>query len=299
MVVSACGASSKRDVGEGDGGTDSGGGGQGGTSSGSGGSAASSGKGGSATGGTGTGGSGTGGANAGSGGCGPCIRIACAPPIWLTVVPDADAGASSIADLEVDLPGVMLSCYASGGASSCQWVCQSFLTVPSGHYTATVSAPGFESQTVEFDIVAPTNCGCCGCPCGGSIQETVALRPTGAAVAGCCASLQTDPTNCGACGRTCAVGSCRDGKCGPSYGQCLAGGGGLASCDAYCESVGLSCSAACGNNADQAMQEWVGGVANCGGDPNVTPRSGTCSEAFASTGVNGGRADYQCCCEER
>jgi hypothetical protein len=43
------------------------------------------------------------------------------------------------------------------------------------------------------------------------------------------------------------------------------------------------------------MLEWVGGVANCGADPNVMPRTGTCSEAFAGT-TAAGRPDYRCCC---
>lgn len=296
--VSACGASSTSSGDEGEGG-DSGASGQSGSGGGSGssqGGASGTGTGGSGIGGTGVGGTGTGGI-AGAGGCGPCLRIACAPPVWLTIVPDGSPGAGTIADLTVDVPGLTLSCNSSGSPTACQWTCQAFQTVPGGHYTATISAPGFETQTIEFDINNPTNCGCCGCFCGGNFQSTVMLHPTGEPTAACCTSLDRDPSNCGSCGNVCPIPSCQEGKCGPAFGSCIAGGLGFTNCDAYCESLDLSCAAACGTNGDQAMMEWVGGVANCGGDPNITPRSGTCSEPFAMTGPSG-RPDYQCCCEE-
>jgi hypothetical protein len=288
--VSACGASSTSSGDEGAG-ADSGASGQGGSGGGSGSSQAG-------VSGTGTGGSGIGGTGgvAGTGGCGPCLRIACAPPVWLMIVPDASVGAGPIADLTVDVPGLSLTCNWNGSPTSCQWTCQAFQTVPGGHYTATISAPGFETQTVEFDINSPTNCGCCGCPCGGSFQSTVMLHPTGEPSAGCCTALDRDPNNCGSCGKVCPVASCQDGKCGPAFGACIAGGLGFTSCDAYCESLDLSCAAACGTNGDLAMTEWVGDIANCAGDPNIMARSGTCSEPFAMPGPS--RPDYQCCCEE-
>lgn len=205
--VSACGASSTNSGDDG-GGAESGAGGQGGSGGGSG--SSQGGASGTGTGGSGIGGTATGGI-AGAGGCGPCLRIACLPPVWLTVLPDEGAG--PIADLTVDVPGLALNCSWIGSPTACQWTCQAFQTVPGGHYTATISAPGFETQTVEFDINNPTNCGCCGCPCGASFQSTVMLRPTGEPTAGCCTALDRDPMNCGSCGNVCAIPTCNDGRC--------------------------------------------------------------------------------------
>ncbi len=202
LVASACGGNSSGGYDDSDAGSDSGGGGQGG---GTGGSGLSSG----------FGGTGTGGTIAGTAGCGPCLRIACLPPVTLLVVPDVDFGASAISDLTVDIPGINVSCYANTSATNCQWNCSASQLVSGGHYAATVSAPGYESQTIEFDLTTPTNCGCCGCGCGASFQATVALRPTGEPVAGCCAALESDPYNCGDCGRICSASTCTNGECTP------------------------------------------------------------------------------------
>jgi hypothetical protein len=208
--VAACGANST-DFGDEGAGGDSGASGQGGSAGSSG--SSQGGASGTGTGGSGLGGTGTGGI-AGAGGCGPCLRIACLPPVWLTIVPDVSSGAGPIADLTVDVPGLTIMCNSIGSPTTCQWTCQAYQTVPGGHYTATISAPGFETQTVEFDIQSPTNCGCCGCPCGGSFQSTVTLHPTGEPTAGCCAALDRDPQNCGSCGNVCPSSNCLDGECG-------------------------------------------------------------------------------------
>ncbi len=203
-------------------------GGRGGTGGGTGGSITTGGSGGTAGSGTGGGagegaggtggslsgaggdagsGAGVGGSTAGAGGCGPCPGVACGPPFVVAV--SAESG-SDIADLKAsaDFP---ITCYANGG-SPCQWTCQSDdFELPDGDYTVVLSAPGFESKSIDFSIVPQTNCGCCGCPCPLGYYGNEVLTGTGGEA--CCADRHIDPNNCGACGNACGSGVCTAGQC--------------------------------------------------------------------------------------
>jgi hypothetical protein len=157
----------------------------------------------------------------GSGGCGFCPAVACVAPM-ITLMVSAESPTSGIQDLVAESTELGLTCSASGVAP-CQWYCESQLFgVSSGSHSITLSAPGYETQTVEFEIVNPT-CGCCGCGCGPYVQMPVTLKPNGDPVGNCCANLSTDPTHCGECGNTCSGSVCSQGAC---EGQGGAGGSG-------------------------------------------------------------------------
>jgi len=103
-----------------------------------------------------------------------------------------------------------VECYANG-VPSCQWSCQSVdYRLESGDHAITLSAPGFEDNTISFSVPEQGPCGCCGCPCSGGYfgAETLA----GGDATACCADLDNDPQNCGECGTSCN-GACVGGKC--------------------------------------------------------------------------------------
>lgn len=171
-------------------------GGSGGTSGGAGGSGGSV---------PGTGGDAGSGAGVG-GSCGPCPFVACAPPFMITG--SADHGGLITAleahgDFEVE-------CYANG-VPACQWTCFSLdYRLEGGDYSITLSAPGYEDNTISFSVPEPGPCGCCGCPCSGGYYDAATLA--GGDATACCANLDSDPQNCGACGKSCP-GGCIEGKC--------------------------------------------------------------------------------------
>jgi hypothetical protein len=200
----ACGPSSSGSSGMRGTGTDSGGANWGGTAG---------------HGGAGTGGSitvppsGAGGTVAGAAGCGTCPRnvLLCEPQVSFTILANVGAQSSEISDLTADVPGVPFSCKPLPGRSPCQWECVPSAIVPVGQYTATISAPGYETATVEFDLTTP--CGCCSCRCAQRWRAEVQLSPAADPAPACCAALATDPNNCGECGRVCPQGVCTAGTC--------------------------------------------------------------------------------------
>jgi len=228
----ACGATSFSSD-ESNAGDDAGSGGSGATSGKGGTGGSASGKGGGGTAGTGRGGSageaGRGGsageganggqagstagsaATAGLGGCGFCPVVACFAPEIINVSPESST--AGIQDLTVESDDLSMSCYG-GGLAPCQWTCDSQqFGLPDGHYSIRLSAPGYETQTVEFDVVNPTNCGCCGCGCGPNVQKDVTLKPNGDPVGNCCAVTATDPDHCGECNNACDTRLCSEGEC--------------------------------------------------------------------------------------
>lgn len=228
----------------GTGGSRGGTGGIGGTTAGSGGSTA--GTGGSVAG---AGGSvaGAGGSLGGTGGCGVCPRVACLPPITITVT--ASGGIAALkGQVESNTTGTTLGdllCSPSGPAGSCSWSCQ-FLQfqIPNGDYTIVLSAPGYEDKSVDFTVTQPTNCGCCGCGCGIGYQGTTTLEPDGSGTPECCSTLVTDTTNCGACGHACEAGqACSNGEC---VDPCLPEGSGCDGAGATCCGTLFCCSGAGG-----------------------------------------------------
>jgi hypothetical protein len=241
-------------------------------------------------------GSSDGGAAAGgTGGVCLCTAVACLPAVDLTIVPESGSGATVIQDLTAVGNGLELTCYTYGG-TSCEWTCQSTaFNLSSGDYSVTLSAPGYDSRTVEFSVAPQTNCGCCGCACGNGDQETVSLHPAEAATpAGCCADLQNDAKNCGSCGTVCPLGLCESGKCAPAWGQCLIAQTAFTDCNDYCGSLGERCAASCGVNADEAVESWVNPTQNCF-DTTKSPNVGGCADPFQQPSGND-IPQYQCCC---
>jgi hypothetical protein len=161
------------------------------------------------------GGSGGSFARGGSGGdCGPCPGAACQQPLTLMISADAEVAPANLSKVEVIVvegTSVTLDCY---GYSDCSVNCQSLeYQLTDGHYAVNIAAPGFVPTLHEFDIVNPTNCGCCGC-CPGSYYGLVTLVPDGSELETCCADLMNDALNCGSCGLACDAGlSCVEGSC--------------------------------------------------------------------------------------
>jgi len=156
----------------------------------------------------------TGGVSGVGGTCGLCPRIACAPPIMLTVMASDQAG--MIQDLTIDAPAELgITCYPGGG-TPCYWYCQSVIyNPPPGSYSITLEAPGFATTTKMVEVPEPQNCGCCGCGCQPILQGELALEPTMEPQGGCCADTSADTLNCGACGNICTSAICTDGVCTP------------------------------------------------------------------------------------
>lgn len=191
--------------------TSSGGHSSGGSSSGGGASSAGS----SATGGSLFGGSSSGGSSSGAAGgtdqCGACPGYACSTVVMLQIAPDPAVAPANLSQLDVSGEGLELECSPN---ADCTVSCFSNqYQIPDGHYSLVITAPGFLSQTLEFDAVNPTNCGCCGC-CPFSFSQQVTLTSDGSAVESCCADTRSDAMNCGGCGIACLDGeSCVEGTC--------------------------------------------------------------------------------------
>lgn len=204
-ILPACGSYMAADAGSG--GNDATGGADGGVGG--------NGVGGSSGGALATGGTlGSGGAPAGTGGseCGPCPGAACQPALTLQVSSDSAAGQVNLHGLTAESEDLTVTCELWDG---CSGSCGSQYLLADGHYTVTLSAPAAEPVTVEFDIVNPQDCGCCGC-CPGSHFEQIVMVPDPASESpnDCCADLETDSANCGICGHTCSdTETCVDGDC--------------------------------------------------------------------------------------
>lgn len=175
---------------------------------------------------------------AGTGGCGFCPAVACFAPVQLQV--SAESSMDGIQDLTAESDDLGLYCFG-GSLAPCQWNCQSQnFFIADGHYSIRLSAPGYESQTVEFDYTNPTNCGCCGCGCGPNIQLPVSLKRNGDPVGNCCANVSTDPTHCGDCETSCSGNACIDGEC-----QGIGGTGGMAGAGGASGNSGAGGSSSC------------------------------------------------------
>jgi len=212
-----CGGFVSSDAGSGGATTDgSGGAGIGGSATGGGDSGGSDAGGSDSGGQVGSGGATSSGGNGGTGGdCGPCPGVACGPPLMLTVSSESEEGTVNMRELTADAEGITVDCQLfSGCAGEC--IVQDHL--PDGHYSVALSAAGVEPVIVEFDIVNPTNCGCCGC-CPGSHSEQIVMVPNPDATSdnACCALLDSDTSNCGTCGHLCQdFEACVSGNCVPT-----------------------------------------------------------------------------------
>jgi hypothetical protein len=268
----------------------------------SGGRAGSGGAGGRGSGGDGSGGDGSGGDGAGGiassggrvgaggvpsgvgGACGPCPGYACSQnAIRLQV--SAKAAGGVIGAVSVKGSGLTMTCQHSG----CTLVCTSSESrLSDGRYTLSIAAQGYATETVNIDVVNPTNCGCCGC-CPFSATQNVALVPDGSTISGCCSDLQTDPTNCGTCGKKCEADAwCAKGACTPVYAPCVGPNDGFATCTDYCKSLGKACSPGCGPSGTESIHWWGQGSVKCG--DTLYSSNGTCSDRLS--GFTGAR----CCC---
>jgi hypothetical protein len=178
---------------------------------------------------------------------------------------------AAIADLEIDAP-FDIDC-TPAGTEPCQWMCQSVnYQLPSGDYAVTISAPGFDSSTIEFSVAPTTGCGCCGCPCSFGYNGQVMLEGPGE-MDGCCTDRQSDPANCGQCGNVCSTGTCNAGQC-PGETDCSALTT-LEACEASseCHSVfvdpgtcgceGIGCCASFSRCADGDWANCTGGNVTC------------------------------------
>ncbi|HEY2404582.1 MAG TPA: hypothetical protein VGI10_01195 [Polyangiaceae bacterium] len=260
--------------------------GSGGTSAGAAGTAGVAGASAGAAGRAGSGGAGNGGLS-GAGGCGPCPGTACSVnAIMLQVTAPGGSGGSSgvIGSLSAQSSGVTMNCTRSG----CGFVCTSQGTLADGSYSISLSAPGYQSKTVQIAVTNPTNCGCCGC-CPFSTNQPVSLVPDGSTITGCCSDLVTDPSNCGSCGKACAAEAwCASGTCTPIFAPCVTSSSGYTSCTDYCQKQGKTCAAACGPSGTESIEWWGQGSVNCG--DNIDSSNGTCDQSLAGlTGV-------RCCC---
>ncbi|MGC4067385.1 MAG: hypothetical protein QM784_22620 [Polyangiaceae bacterium] len=107
-----------------------------------------------------------------------------------------------------------------------------------------------------------------------------------------CSNTLTDPNNCGKCGHVCRAGTCNNGACPPAFSVCIAPPVQFASCDAYCASIGQSCSGAkC--SGDTVWTWTTKGGCESATAPSTNERT-QCTEAipFASS-------DYvRCCCTD-
>ncbi len=229
--------------------------------------------GGSSSGGSHSGGSSSGGSSSGglggSGGefCGACPGIACLQGFWLEVLPDPAVAPANLTDLQVDVAGLTVTC--TPGGSDCSMYCMSEeYMIPDGHYTVTISATGFVTQTISFDAVAPTNCGCCGC-CPYSFNQVVTLTSDGTAVQDTC------------CGSGCAA----------ELGACLVDSSGYTSCNDYCTASGQVCAAACGTPA-VASKEYYDTL-DCSDTATTIFDSTDCSAPFV---IGNALRSYRCCC---
>ncbi len=227
--------------------------------------------------------------------CGQCGATQCSSAVQLSVTADSpDGGPGIVSSLTAQGPGLSLTCMRS--SPTCAFFCQSGPTLADGSYTVTLRAPGYRPLDVPIHAVSPGRCSCCGF----SISQSVKLVPDGTPVAGCCADLQTDPQNCGACGRACIApgASCSAGKCAPAYRGCIDSGSPATSCDAYCASLGQSCTAACGANGfggTDAVNWWTS--PGCPSTAATYSTSGVCSTPFAWS-AQGGPQSYRCCCTD-
>lgn len=88
--------------------------------------------------------------------CDPCagyVSGACAPAITLTV-----SGSDGVA------PGATISGAAfSCGSARATTECTASGSLTPGHYTLTISAPGYTSRTLEIDVPASAPGGCFNC----------------------------------------------------------------------------------------------------------------------------------------
>ncbi len=248
----------------------------------------SSGAGSSSTGGaTGTGGASGGAGVSGFSGCGPCPGVACSQnAITLNVTAPGMSGGSNgvVGSIAVQASGVTLDCTRSG----CGFVCTSGGLLANGNYSVALTAPGYQTTTIQVAVTNPTDCGCCGC-CPFSTYQQVSLVPDGSPITGCCADLMTDPNNCGNCGKTCTSGSsCSAGNCTPVFAPCVTSASGDASCTDYCKKQGKICAAACGPSGTDSLEWWGQGSVNC--SDNNYSSNGTCDQSLA--GFTGAR----CCC---
>ena len=187
-------------------------------------------------------------------------------------------------------PNEAVQCYRNG----CQFTCRTTsYSLPDGSYAFTFASPGYAPTTANIDVVNPTNCGCCGC-CPFAATKDIVLQPTGATVVGCCTdSLQTDASNCGSCGHVCPSGiDCVAGQCEPSIVGCIYRNSGSANCNAYCASLGRTCTAGCSSLGIAFQYQTT----SCPGGSTVTGYSSTgpCSQAF--TWDTSGTDSYSCCC---
>ena len=210
--------------------------------------------------------------------------------LQFTVSSSAAANAA-IADLVVTSPLLSLECTPTTVEGTCSWYCRSVGTSSASSNAITISAPGFQTMTVDFVNGATVSDGHSpSCPTISPVS--VQLQPTCAAVATCCADLQNDPGNCGACGRTCAAGAaCNAGKCEVNLSGCV--GGAFVNCDDYCQRAGKKCSATCGPSGDIAAAFWLANSA-CSGVYDTTQ---SCSSLFANDPSPSGRLTYACCCK--
>jgi len=223
-------------------------------------------------------------------GTGGLCGCACGPSaVRLQVsAQSASGGNGVIGSLIVQGSGLNMQCARSG----CQFICNSTQSgdfsvsgLGEGDYSLSVSAPGYQPQTVTVHVTK--SCTCCGC-CLSSTPDRVELVPDGSPITGCCADLMTDPSNCGTCGKQCDTGTwCARGTCTPPLSPCITANSGFMSCAAYCASVGKTCMPACGPSGTESLHWWGQGSTNCG--DNVYSSNGSCSDNLIGFGA-------RCCC---
>jgi hypothetical protein len=158
-------------------------------------------------------------------------------------------------------------------------------------------------DSVESDCVAPDHgtptcaSGVCGFRCEAGFVKSgnscVPLTCSGMTPDKCgntCVNLDTDESNCGFCGSFCE-GTCNNGVCSqPWPNECMPVPPSFTTCNAYCASVGRTCSLSCSFNNNGSYGRYFDEACTQTNTFTTDPCSSTIQWSSSIKGI-------RCCCQ--